>query len=69
MKLLGSIILRNLCFLQICLQESLTSTLDSLLLYLYHTSGLFILQVGMFHKNRCKKLEKVSIDRAIPNMI
>ena len=32
-------------------------------LYLHNTSGILFFQDGMFHKNECKKLEKVSIDK------
>ena len=38
-------------------------------LYLYNTSGLLTFQDGMFHKNGYKKLEKVSIDKRISNMV
>ena len=31
-------------------------------LYLHHNAGNGIFQDGMFHKNRCKKLEKLSMD-------
>ena len=38
-------------------------------LYLHNTSGLLTFQDGMFHKNECKKLEKVSIDKWMSYMV
>ena len=61
MQLLGSIILRNL-LLSTVLKGSLLSTLDSLLLCLYHNAGPAFFQDGMFHKNRSKNLEKLRMD-------
>ena len=44
--------LRNLLLSIDLLLESLLSTLDSLLLYFYNTSGLRSFQDGMFHKKK-----------------
>ena len=53
MQLLGSIILRNLCFLQY--GDSLVHWTHSFL-YLHNTSPLSLFQDGMFHKKKGKKL-------------
>ena len=66
MKLLGSIIYVTSSF---CRFGSLLSTLDSLLLCLYHTLRSIVFQDGMFHKKYTKKLEKVSIDKSVSRMI
>ena len=61
MQLLGSIILRNL-LLSTVLKGSLLSTLDSLLLCLYHNAGTAFFQDGMFHKKAGEKSGKMRMD-------
>ena len=67
MQLLGSSILRNLCFLQF--SGSLVSTLDSLLLCLYHIPWLAIFQDGMFHKKKGQISGKMRIDKERPAVL
>ena len=62
MQLLGSIILRNLCFLQFRRGVYLVHWTHSIL-YFYNTTGIFKLQDGKFHKKLRKNLENMRIDK------
>ena len=64
MQLLGSIILRNL-LLSTVLKGSLLSTLDSLLLCLYHNLWHGFFQDGIIHKKNRQISVKMRIDRVI----
>ena len=66
MQLLGSIILRNLYFLQY--GDSLVHWTHSFL-YLHNTPGFFFFQDGMFHKKQGKNLWNLSIDKCPLHMV
>ena len=66
MQLLGSIIYVTSAFYRF--GELLVHWTHSFL-YLHNTSGFLFFQDGMFHKKISKKLEKVSMDKWISNMI
>ena len=69
MKLLGSIIYLTSTFYRFVFSGVYLVHWTHSFLYLHNTSGFRILQDGMFHKNGCKKLEKLSMDKWIANMV
>ena len=68
-KLLGSSIYITSTFYRFVLMGVYLVHWTHSFLYLHNTSSLLTFQDGMFHKNERKKLEKVSMDKGMLNVI
>ena len=69
MKLLGSIIYLTSTFYRFVFCGVYLVHWTHSFLFFYNTSEIRIFQDGMFHKKISKKLEKVSMDKLMSNMI
>jgi hypothetical protein len=69
-EVVGFLHLRNLYFLQICFLGEFTQYIGlTPFLYFHNTARKQTFQDGMFHKKNRKKLEEVSMDKEIMNVI
>ena len=69
MQLLGSIIYVTSTFYRFVFTGVYLVHRTHSFLYFYNTSCLLFFQDGIFHKKTGKKLEKLSMDKAISNML